>query len=460
MENGKQHPLELLHPRSLVNFRRQLQSLVEGRLWLKVLIGMVLGIGTGILLGPSSDLVSKEAARNIGNWLALPGQLFLASIQMIVIPLVFGSIIRGLAASETIEQLKSVGLTSVCFFLTTTTLAIVIGIGIALLIKPGAYVDADIARSALQAPQHTVPGETPFADKSIQEIIVDVIPQNPLGSMVNTEMLGVVAFAIVVGFALVSMDAKLSQPLLTLLYSIQEVCMTVVRWAMLLAPLAVFGMMAQLTSRLGIDALLGLSVYVVTVLAGLALMMVIYILLIPVLGGIHPWQFLKKARSVLLLAFSTSSSAAVMPMSIQTANDLGVRSSVSQFVIPLGATINMNGTALYQGVATIFLAQVFDVDLSIGQLVLVVITAVAASIGSPATPGVGIVILAMVLSTAGIPAAGIGLIIGVDRILDMSRTSVNVTGDLVAAAFVNRFIARGDKPEKIPEKLSEPGPTL
>ncbi len=441
MANGKFHPLEHLHPRSLVNFKHQLQALVEGRLWLKVLIGMVLGIGTGILLGPSAALIDQDIAHTIGDWLALPGQFFLALIQMIVIPLVFGSIIRGLAASENMEQLKSVGLTTVCFFIVTTTLAIVIGIGLALLIKPGTYIDADSARSALQSPLSQVTqGETPFADKSIQEIIVDVIPQNPLHSMVNTEMLGVVAFAIVVGFALVSMDPQLSQPLLTLLYSIQQVCMTVVRWAMLLAPLAVFGMMAQLSSKLGIEALLGLSVYVGTVLLGLLLMMVIYVALIPLLGGIDSWEFLKKARSVLLLAFSTSSSAAVMPMSIQTANELGIRSSVSQFVIPLGATLNMNGTALYQGVATIFLAQVFSVDLSISQLVLVVVTAVAASIGSPATPGVGIVILAMVLSTAGIPAAGIGLIIGVDRILDMSRTSVNVTGDLVAAAFVGRFI--------------------
>ncbi|MDF1754518.1 MAG: dicarboxylate/amino acid:cation symporter [Verrucomicrobiales bacterium] len=441
MPDPKPHPLQMLHPRSLGLLKQQLQSLVEGRLWLKVLIGMVLGIGTGILLGPSAGLVDQGISWNIGNWLALPGQLFLALIQMIVIPLVFGSIIRGLAGSENMQQLKSVGLTSVCFFITTTTLAIVIGIGIALLIQPGTFVDAEAARAALQA---TTPlpasGAAPFGEKSIQEIIVNVIPQNPLNSMVNTEMLGVVAFAIVVGFALVSMDPELSQPLLTLLYSIQQVCMTVVRWAMRLAPLAVFGMMAQLSSRMGIDALLGLSVYVGTVLLGLLLMMIIYIFLIPVLSGINSWVFLKKARSVLLLAFSTSSSAAVMPMSIQTADDLGIRSSVSQFVIPLGATLNMNGTALYQGVATIFLAQVFNVDLSIGQLVLVVITAVAASIGSPATPGVGIVILAMVLSTAGIPAAGIGLIIGVDRILDMSRTSVNVTGDLVAAAFVSQFI--------------------
>ena len=169
--------------------------------------------------------------------------------------------------------------------------------------------------------------------------------------------------------------------------------------------------------------------------------MVLYVILVPALGGIGSWHFLKKARSVLLLAFSTSSSAAVMPMSIQTANELEIRSSVSQFVIPLGATINMNGTALYQGVATIFLAQVFSVDLSVGQLVLVVITAVAASIGSPATPGVGIVILAMVLSTAGIPAAGIGLIIGSrPNSRYESRPQSMSPGDLVAAAFVSRFI--------------------
>jgi Na+/H+-dicarboxylate symporter len=180
--------------------------------------------------------------------------------------------------------------------------------------------------------------------------------------------------------------------------------------------------------------------YVITVIIGLLLMLVVYLVLLRTFGGVRPWDFIRDARDVLLLAFSTSSSAAVMPLSIRTAETkLHVRPSISQFVIPLGATINMNGTALYQAVATVFLAQVYGIDLSLASMALVVAMAVGASIGSPATPGVGIVILAMVLDTVGIPASGIALIMGVDRILDMCRTSINVTGDLVACRLMEAW---------------------
>jgi Na+/H+-dicarboxylate symporter len=186
--------------------------------------------------------------------------------------------------------------------------------------------------------------------------------------------------------------------------------------------------------------MMGMASYVVTVLVGLLLLLGLYMLILKLLAGQPPVQFIKDSRDVLLLAFSTSSSAAVMPLSIRTAEDkLGVRPSVSQFVIPLGATINMNGTALYQAVATVFLAQVYGIDLSMGSMALVVAMAVGASIGSPATPGVGIVILAMVLQTVGIPPAGIALIMGVDRILDMCRTAINVTGDLVTCRLVENW---------------------
>ena len=219
--------------------------------------------------------------------------------------------------------------------------------------------------------------------------------------------------------------------------------MTVVGWAMRMAPIAVFGLMAQLTTKIGLNAILGMGVYVATVLLGLLLLLSLYLLLVYLIARESPLQFLRNTRDVLLLAFSTSSSAAVMPLSIKTVEEkLKVHPSVSQFVIPLGATINMNGTALYQGVATIFLAQIFGVDLGLSALLLVIVTAVGASIGSPGTPGVGIVILAMVLETAGIPTAGIVLIMGVDRILDMSRTAVNVCGDLVAAKLMNRWMMR------------------
>jgi Na+/H+-dicarboxylate symporter len=237
------------------------------------------------------------------------------------------------------------------------------------------------------------------------------------------------------------MQRDLAKPMLDILETLQEVCMTVVRWAMWLAPWAVFGLMAQLTSKIGIQALLGMAVYVGTVLLGLVLLLVVLLAILGFAGGMGPRRFLSSSRDVMLLAFSTSSSAAVMPLSMKTAEQsLGVRPSISQFIIPLGATINMNGTALYQGVAAIFLAQVFGVDIGAGGLVLIVLTAVGASIGSPATPGVGIVILSSILVSVGVPASGVALIMGVDRILDMSRTTLNVCGDLTACVLMNRWI--------------------
>ena len=433
--------IEYLHPRSLRYLNRYISGLVEGRLWLKVLIGMVLGLLAGALIGPSVGWVPPEIGLVLGNWLALPGQLFLAAIQMIVIPLVFASIIRGLAAGENTEQLKRLGLATVAFFVVTTAIAAAIGLTVAELIEPGRAI-GDVIRTA--AREASPIDQAPVAAPEWQELpqrVIGLLPGNPLSSMVQGEMLQVVIFAAVVGIALIAMQAETAKPLLDLLGSVQEVCMTVVRWAMRLAPIAVFGLMARMTSQLGIGALLGMGLYVVTVLAGLLALFVIYLVIVATLGRESPLRFLRSVRELLLLAFSTSSSAAVMPLSIRTAEEkLGVRPSVSQFVIPLGATINMNGTALYQGAATAFLAQVYGIDIGIGGMLLVVTMAVGASIGSPATPGVGIVILSMVLSTIGIPPAGVALIMGVDRILDMSRTAINVSGDIVACKLMDRWI--------------------
>lgn len=422
-----------------------LTRLVKGRLWLKVLIGMSLGISVGMLIGPTTGWFEADTATTIGNWLALPGQLFLTLIQMIVMPLIFASVVRGLTSSESFEQLRKMGIGVVVYFVLTTTLAIIIGISVAMAIEPGSFVDANslkITAQASAASASPIQATTPTLSELPQKLVT-LLPSNPLSSMVEGQMLQVVLFAMVIGVALVMMSAAQSKPLLELMASLQEVCMTVVGWAMRLAPFAVFGLMAQLTTKIGLNAILGMGVYVGTVLLGLVILMCVYLLLIFLVTRERPFHFLRDTRDVLLLAFSTSSSAAVMPLSIKTAEEkLNVHPSVSQFVIPLGATINMNGTALYQGVATIFLAQVFGVDLSMGALILVIVTAVGASIGSPGTPGVGIIILAMVLETAGIPTAGIVLIIGVDRILDMSRTAVNVCGDLVAAKLMNRWMIK------------------
>ncbi|HAM48701.1 MAG TPA: dicarboxylate/amino acid:cation symporter, partial [Alphaproteobacteria bacterium] len=401
-----------------LNFRHlsdHLFLLIRTRLWLQVLIAMVAGIVTGILLGPSVGWVEAGRAAVIGNWLAFPGQLFLALIQMIVIPLVFASIIRGLAAGGDAQQLRRTGLIMVVYFVATTALAIMIGLGLAYLIEPGRFVASDMLQAGLslaEQPAADTPAAPAFAE--LPRMLLGLLPTNPLSAMVQAEMLQVVIFALVVGAALVSMAPAQSRPLIDLAGSLQEVCMMVVRWAMLLAPLAVFGLLAQLTSKIGLNALAGVAVYVLTVLLGLLLLLGVYLVILLLFARRGPGSFLSGMRELMLLAFSTSSSAAVMPLSIKTAQErMGVRPAIAQFVIPLGATINMNGTALYQGVAAIFLAQVFAVDVGPGGLLLLVVTAVGAAIGAPGTPGVGIVIMAMLLGTIGVPPAGIALIMGV-----------------------------------------------
>ena len=442
-ENNSYYPAQLRH------LNTYLAGLVKGRLWLKVLIGMFLGLIVGTLLGPSVGLVEPDTGTLIGNWLAFPGQLFLATIQMIVIPLVIASVVRGLAASENLEQLRKLGLRVTSFFVITTALAAAIGLWIGGLMNPG---------SMMKSLATTVPATDVTAGAAMPSVVelpqtlIGLLPGNPLDAMVEGQMLQVVIFSIIVGIALVSMEPKNSRPMLDLLDSLQQICMTVVRWAMRLAPLAVFGLMAQLTATIGFTAMLGMASYVATVVVGLLIMLGVYLLILKLIAGQPPLRFLKDSRDVLLLAFSTSSSAAVMPLSIKTAEDkLGVRPSVSQFVIPLGATINMNGTALYQAVATIFLAQVYGIDLSTGSMALVVAMAVGASIGSPATPGVGIVILAMVLQTVGVPPSGIALIMGVDRILDMCRTAINVTGDLVTCRLMENWSGKRLPSEPVPQ---------
>ncbi len=441
--------LDALHPRSLKYLSHSLSRLVEGRLWLQVLLAMFAGLLTGLLLSPSVGWVEPATGAVIGNWLAFPGQLFLAAIQMIVIPLVFASIIRGLAASENIEQLRRMGLVVVIYFIVTTAIAAALGLWIAGIIEPGKFLSPELLRAqASTVPQSLDAVQTPNLS-NIPDKLLSLLPGNPLDSMVQGEMLQVVIFSAIVGVALVSMAVEQAKPLLDLLGSLQQVCMTVVRWAMLLAPVAVFGLMARLTSQVGLEVLLGMAVYVGTVLLGLLCLFLLYIISVAVFTREHPVAFIKAIREVVLLAFSTSSSAAVMPLSIKTAEDhLHIRPSISQFVIPLGATINMNGTALYQAVAALFLAQVFGIDISLGGMALVVLMAVGASIGSPATPGVGIVILAMVLTTIGVPMHGVALIISVDRILDMSRTAINVTGDLVAARLMDHWLKSEPAAEK------------
>jgi len=426
---------------------KHLHSLVEKKVWLKVLIALFLGILTGALLKEFQNSFSTLIFNSLVNWIGLPGKLFLALIQMIVIPLVFVSVVRGISSGQSIEQLKKLGLRVGIYFIFTTVIAITIGFSISALIKPGQ--DASLAREATSSAPTAIETNTTagLPLDTLPTKIVELLPQNPLVAMTEGQMLQIVLFAMIVGFALLSIPAQQSEPLMTLFASIQDVCMIVVKWAMYLAPLAVFGLIAETTARSGIETLAGMMGYVSTVILGLVGVLLFYLLLLRFVAKQNPFHFLSKIRQVQLLAFSTSSSAAVMPLTMETAEkDLNVDPNVSRFIIPLGTTINMDGTALYQGVATVFLANIFGIELNLSSMLLVVVTSIGASIGSPGTPGVGIVILAGILTNIGIPATGIALILGVDRILDMCRTVINVTGDLTAAVVMNYWMKLKPRP--------------
>lgn len=423
----------------------QITYLIKKKLWAQVLVALFLGLVVGLLLGPEAGIVEKGTAELITDWLAIPANLFLKIIQMIIVPLIFASIIRGLTSSGSIEHLQKLGLGVALYFVATTAIALTIGILVVTTIGPGNFIDSSLIRESFGIIDIEPIEKTELTIHDIPQSIVGVIPSNPIASFMSGEMLSIVIFALIIGVSMISLSKESSKPLLDLLESIQKITMKVVSWAMRLAPFAAFGLIAGITSKLGLSALTGLGAYMVTVVIGLFAMMIIYIIIIKFFAKRPLSSTLSMMRDPQLLAFSTSSSAAVMPVSIKTAEEkLKVKSKVSQFIIPLGATINMDGTALYQIIAVFFLAQLFNIDLGFTTILLITLTALAASIGAPSAPGTGIVILSTILIAAGIPPVGVVLLLGVDRILDMTRTMVNVTGDLTASLFFDKRLKVDD----------------
>ncbi|MHA1572189.1 MAG: dicarboxylate/amino acid:cation symporter [Alphaproteobacteria bacterium] len=427
--------------RSLVHLTGKLRVLIRQRLWLQVLIGMLVGVGVGVLIGPTAGLVKPSAALLISNWLALPGRLFLLAIQFVVVPLVVASVIRGIAAHEADVSLRRLGGWTVGFFLATTLIAAAIGLLVASIVQPGSYIASQTLEAALTGPEAAAPTAAQLPKpEEIPEFITSLFPRDPLTTFVSGNMLQIVMTAAIIGVALVMTPLQQRKPLLDLMSSVQAASMVIVGWVLRFAPVAVFGLLAHITARVGLSALIGTGVYVASVLFGLLLLFLFYLAIVVVVGHRKSRQFLGAIREVGVLAFSTSSSAAVMPLSLSTAeHKLNVRNSVARFVVPVGTTINMGGTALYQSVATLFLAQAFQIDIGFFGMLLIVVMATGAAIGSPGTPGVGIVILATILNSVGVPPSGIAIILGVDRILDMCRTAVNVTGDLVACVTIDHL---------------------
>jgi len=424
--------------RPLNSLSVHLDRLIKGRLWLKVIIGLLLGLGVGVLLNPSTGFVTEGVSLRTAEWLDLPGQIFMRLVQMIMIPLIFTSIITGIV-SNTSGNLKTFGLRLLLYFVFTTAVAIILGLIVTLILKPGQYIFS-LGGFPNNGEGQIAPSEQANFIENIPNAISNLIPNNPMESILTGEMLGVVIFTILIGVAITQLRQETASPIIRMSEAIQKICMIVVSWAMMLVPYAVFGLIAALLSRTSVEIFLGLGYYMVVVILGLVLLMTFYLVLVSVLTKTSPLKFLKAIKEPQLLAFSTASSAAVMPLSMKTADEkLNVSSNISDFVIPIGATINMDGTALFQCVTTLFMAQAYGIELSIISLLLITFTVVAASIGTPAIPGGGVIILASVLQSAGIPIDGLIIIIGIDRILGMFRTAVNVTGDLTACVIFNKF---------------------
>ncbi|QJP34739.1 dicarboxylate/amino acid:cation symporter [Nonlabens sp. Ci31] len=424
--------------RSLNNLSVHLDQLIKGRLWLKVIIGLLLGAGIGVLLNPSTGLVPENMSLLMADWLDLPGKIFMRMVQMIMIPLIFTSIITGIVGN-TSDNLKTFGLRLLLYFIFTTSIAIVIGVVVTLILKPGQYI-FELGGFPNSGQSPIVPDEQTDIIGNIPNAISNLIPNNPMESILTGEMLGVVIFTIIIGVAITQLRTETAKPIVRFSEAIQKICMIVVSWAMMLVPYAVFGLMAALLSRTSIEIFLGLGYYMIVVIIGLLVLLIFYLILVSVVTNKNPFAFLKAIKEPQLLAFSTASSAAVMPISMKTADEeLGVSSHISDFVVPIGATINMDGTALFQCVTTLFMAQAYGIELSVMSLLLITFTVVAASIGTPAIPGGGVIILASVLQSAGIPIDGLIIIIGIDRILGMFRTAVNVTGDLTACVIFDKF---------------------
>lgn len=402
------------------------------QLTIRILAGMALGLLVGLAInllgtftddGPAYGFLVDYGANGL---FYIVGQIFLRLLQVIVIPLVFVSLVCGTASLSDLRQLGRLGTKTVSFYLFTTALAITIAMIAALIVKPGQ--DLSMALEADFAPADAPP---------LAEVIISIFPRNIMEATSEGEMLPLIAFAILFGVA-VSVAGEAGQRLLKFFRDLDAVVMKLVWVIMSVAPFGVFALIAQTFATQGFDAVTPLLKYFFLVLfVLLAQALVIYPALLKLLSGLDPRQFLRKMRNVQIFAFSTASSNATIPVSLRTAEaKLGVDRSIASFSIPLGATINMDGTAIMQGVSTVFIAQVYGIDLTVMQLLMVLLTATLASIGTAGVPGVGLVMLSMVLTQVGLPVEGIGLILGIDRLLDMVRTAVNVSGDCAVSCIV------------------------
>jgi len=412
-------------PKSLL---RQILAKIRGlKLHTQILIGLILGAVLGPLIG------------EVAQWIKPIGDAFINLLIMIVVPLVMASLIVGTASLGDLKKLGRIGIKTVGYYLVATAIAVAFGLGAGKAFNPGAGLDEDVKAQMLTDYAGVTEEQLErVAEKpSLAEFLVNIVPRNPFRAMVETNFLQIIFFSLLFGISLTILSEERRRPILNLLMSVNDAMIVLVKMVMRIAPLGVFALIAAVAAQFGYGVLLTLLKYVVVTIGT---MIVFVVTIYPVslrLSGMSPMFFFKKYYEVMLFAFSTSSSNATLPINIQVSeSDLGVANDVASFVLPLGATINMNGTAIYQGVSTIFIAQVFGIALGFQDLLIVVLTATLASIGAAGVPGIGMVTLTIVLQQIGIPVEGIALVVGVERILDMTRTAVNVTGDTTCAVWV------------------------
>lgn len=407
----------------------------------KIFIGLILGAIAGVfsnLLFPSAPLLSF-VQEYITDSL---GKIFLNLLIMMVVPLVFASLSLGVAQIGDLKKLGRIGFKTITYFLVVTTIAVTIGLILVNLIRPGDYLPEETKTKLLTTYKGQAvelkesSGKTEFGIQTL----VNIVPRNPAAAIAkpNPDMLALIFFSLMVGIALTLINKEKAKPIINLLEGINDITVVIINMAMKLAPYGVFALIFSVTSRFGFELLIALSMYVITVLVGLALHQFgVFPILIKVFSDYNPLLFFRKVETVMLTAFSTSSSNATLPTTISVSQDkLGIPSHITGFVLPLGATMNMNGTALFEGVTVLFLAQVFGIHLSLGVQLIVVLMSVLTAIGSAGVPSGSIPLLIIVLTMVNIPAEGIAIILGVDRLLDMCRTVLNVTGDITCAAYI------------------------
>lgn len=410
----------------------------------QIMIGLVLGLIYGVIAAAAgwSDFTS--------DWIAPFGQIFLNLLKLIAVPLILASLITGVASLSDMKKLSRIGGKTIGIYIGTTLIALVIGLVLVNVLQPGSSVPPEMREKLEATYQDDVETRTlsaeDIAENSPLQPIVDMVPDNIFSATTsNRDMLKVVFFAIFAGIAILMIPGGKGQPLLDFFSAVNEMVIKMVQIIMYMAPVGVFALLADvITSVAGddlsaiLELISALGFYSITVLVGLFLhMSITYTGLIIFMTPLRVRDFYRALVPVQLVAFSTSSSGATLPVTMETCEkEIGVSEEVSSFVLPLGATINMDGTALYQAIAAVFIAQTIGMDLGLGAQLTIVFTALLASIGTAAVPGAGIVMLIIILEAVGVPAAGIGLILGVDRILDMCRTVTNVTGDAAVATII------------------------